>query len=113
MLNIGRKFTKETGAYLVLKGAPTVIFNPVGEIFINSSGNSGLAKFGSGDVLTGIIASFIAQQKNIEESIIAAVYLHGLAGDLLRKRESEFSITPQKLIDEIPGSIRFLRKSIV
>jgi NAD(P)H-hydrate epimerase len=112
-LKIGREFTAETGAYLVLKGAPTIIFNPLGEIFINSSGNSGLAKFGSGDVLTGIIASFVAQKKEIEESVVAAVYLHGFSADLIMKRETEYSIVPQKLIDEIPGSIKFLRKSLV
>jgi NAD(P)H-hydrate epimerase len=113
LLNFGRSFTKETGAVLVLKGAPTIVFNREGEIFINTSGNKGLAKFGSGDVLTGMIASFIAQSKEIEESAIAAVYLHGLTADLITKKESEFSLIPQKIIDTVPESIIFLRKSIV
>jgi len=113
LLEYGRKFVKATQTFLVLKGAPTILFNPDGEVFINSSGNSGLAKFGSGDVLTGIITSFIAQQKDIEKSIIAAVYLHGLTADLLLKRESEFGITPDKLINDFPSTIKFLRKSIV
>jgi ADP-dependent NAD(P)H-hydrate dehydratase / NAD(P)H-hydrate epimerase len=113
LLDYGKKFTKETQAYLVLKGAPTIIFNPDGEVFINSTGNAGLAKFGSGDVLTGIIASFIAQQQDVEKSITSAVYLHGLTADLLVKKESEFGITPQKLIEQFPSTIKFLRKSVV
>ncbi|PID59689.1 MAG: hypothetical protein CR986_05320 [Ignavibacteriae bacterium] len=113
LLNYGRKFTSETNSYLVLKGSTTIIFNPIGEIFINSSGNAGLAKFGSGDALTGLITSFIVQQESIEESIISAVYLHGLTADLIKKNESEFGIIPDKLINKLPTAIKFLRKSIV
>lgn len=113
LLFYGRKFTKETKAYLVLKGAPTIIFNPFGEVFINSTGNPGLAKFGSGDVLTGFIASFIAQNNDIEKSIISAVYLHSLTADLLLKKESEYGMLPQKLIDNFCSTVKFLRKSIV
>jgi NAD(P)H-hydrate epimerase len=113
LLKYGRKFSKETGAFLVLKGAPSIIFNPDGEVFINSSGNAGLAKFGSGDVLTGIIASFMAQQEDIEKSVISAVYIHSFTADLIMKKESEFGITPNKLIDNFGKAIKFLRKSIV
>lgn len=113
LLDYGQKFVEETSCYLVLKGSPTIIFNPSGEIFINTSGNAGLAKFGSGDVLTGFITSFVAQQNDVEKSVIAAVYLHGLTADLIRKKESEFGITPQKLIDFLPSTIKFLRKSVV
>jgi len=113
LLYYGKKFVLDTGSFLVLKGAPTIIFNPDGEVFINSTGNPGLAKFGSGDVLTGIISSFLAQQDDIEKSVISAVYLHGLTADLILRNESEFGITPQKLIDDFSNSIKFLRKSIV
>ena len=113
LLYYGRKFSSETGSFLVLKGAPSIIFNPDGEVFINSSGNAGLAKFGSGDVLTGIIASFMAQQKDIEKSVISAVYIHGFIADLIMKKESEFGITPNKLINNFGKTIKFLRQSIV
>ena len=113
IFTLGQNFAEETGSFLVLKGAPTIIFNPEGEIFINTSGNSGLAKFGSGDVLTGFISSFVAQQTDIESSVIAAVYLHGLTADLILKKESEFGITPQKQIDFFPHTVKFLRKSVV
>ena len=113
LINFGRSFVKETGAYLVLKGAPTIIFNQDLELFINTTGNPGLAKFGSGDVLTGMISAFVSQGVSLENAAISAVYLHGLAADLILKKESEFGITPQKLIDQIPTTIKFLRKSIV
>jgi NAD(P)H-hydrate epimerase len=113
LLKYGKDFTSSTGSILVLKGAPTIIFNPQEEVFINSAGNPGLAKFGSGDVLTGIITSFVTQQSNIEKSVISAVYLHSLSADLIAKNESEFGITPQKIIDQIPHTIHFLRKSVV
>ncbi len=113
LLVYGRKFVNETQSYLVLKGAPTILFSPNGEVFINSTGNPGLAKFGSGDVLGGIISSFIAQSSEIEDSIISAVYLHGLTADLIFEEESEFGITPNKLINHFPNTIKFLRNSIV
>ncbi len=114
LLKYGRSFAEETGAFLVLKGAPTIVFNPDGEIFINTTGNSGLAKFGSGDVLTGIISAFVSQQSRYLKKLqLQRVYLHGLTADLILKKESEFGITPQKLIDRIPNTIKFLRKSIV
>ncbi|HEY7751902.1 MAG TPA: NAD(P)H-hydrate dehydratase, partial [Ignavibacteriaceae bacterium] len=78
VLKYGKQFSSSTGSYLVLKDAPTIIFTPKGEVFINSSGNPALAKFGTGDVLTGFIAGLIAQSQQIEKSIITAVYLHGL-----------------------------------
>ena len=59
ILNLGKEFASKHKCILVLKGAPTIIFNEDGEAFINSVGNSGMAKFGSGDVLTGIIAGII------------------------------------------------------
>ncbi len=113
LLEYGRKFVKETKAFLVLKGAPTIIFNPVGEVFINTTGNSSLAKFGTGDVLTGIITSFISQSKDIEKSLIASVYLHSLTADILIEKESEYGVTPLKLIEHFPETIKFVRNSVV
>jgi NAD(P)H-hydrate epimerase len=72
-----------------------------------------MAKFGTGDVLTGVIAGFLSQQKNIENAIIAAVYLHSFAADLLVKKKTEFSYTASDIMDNLPNAIKFLRKSIV
>lgn len=113
LLNTGRTFSVENGCYLVLKGAPTIIFNPMGEVFINSSGNVGMAKFGTGDVLTGVIASFVAQSKQIENSLISAVYLHSLAADLLIPKKTKYGIIPQNIIEEFPNAIKFLVDSFL
>ena len=113
LLSFGKKFTNETGCYLVLKGAPTIIFNPAGEAFINSSGNPGLAKFGSGDVLTGMISAFLAQSNEIEEPLISAVYLHSLTADLLMEEKTEYGYTAEDLIKKIPDGIKFILKTFI
>lgn len=111
LLAYGKAFSVQTESYLVLKGSPTIIFTPNGDALINTSGNPGMAKFGAGDVLTGMISSFISQTKNIEEGIIIGVYLHSLAADLLLPHKTEFSISASDIIKTIPESIDFIRKS--
>jgi ADP-dependent NAD(P)H-hydrate dehydratase / NAD(P)H-hydrate epimerase len=115
LLKYGSKFVQGTAAYLVLKGAPTIIFTPgqQGEIFINTTGNPGMAKFGTGDVLTGVLAGVIAQSKEIEKSIIAGVYIHSLAADLLVREYTEFGYTAENILKNLPSAIKFLRDSIV
>ncbi len=115
LLKYGSEFVQSTGAYLILKGAPTIIFTPghQGEIFINTTGNPGMAKFGTGDVLTGVLAGIIAQSKEIEKSIIAGVYIHSLAADLLVKEYTEFGYTAEIILRNLPSAIKFLRNSIV
>lgn len=111
ILRYGNEFVTETGSYLVLKGSPTIIFLPSGETLINSAGNPGMAKFGTGDVLTGIIAGLLAQTKNIEDAIIAGVYLHSLSADLLLSKFTEYSYTASDIMNNLPNTIKFLRKS--
>jgi len=111
LLSYGRQFVQQTGAYLVLKGAPTIIFTPEGDALINSTGNPGMAKFGTGDVLTGVLAGLIAQSKNIEKSVICGVYLHSLAADLLLTDFTEYSYTANDIIKNLPKAIKFLRKT--
>jgi NAD(P)H-hydrate epimerase len=113
VLLFGREFSKATGAILVLKGARTIIFNPDGEAFINSAGNSGMAKFGTGDVLTGIIAGLYAQIKNSEDACVCGVYLHSLTADLLKEKMTEYSYSAGDISDYLFESIKFLRESIV
>lgn len=113
LLKYGKDFVLENSCYLVLKGAPTIIFNPGGEIFINSAGNPGMAKFGTGDVLTGLIAGFLAQADEIEEALISAVYIHSLAADLLLEDKTEYGLTSEDLIQGIPNAIKFILKSFV
>lgn len=113
LLKYGKAFVKRTGAYLVLKGAPTIIFPPGGDALINTTGNPSLAKFGSGDVLTGFIAGLLAQKKEIESSIISAVYIHSLAADILAKKRSRLDILATDIQNYIPQTINFLKRSIV
>lgn len=111
LLYFGRKFVKETKTYLVLKGPRTLIFLPNDEVIVNSTGNVGLAKFGTGDVLTGIIVGFVSQLKNLEDSAIIGNYLHGLSADLLSKKKSIYSYTASEVMDNLPATILFLSKS--
>ncbi len=115
LLKYGRDFVQNSGAYLVLKGAPTIIFTPgiQSEVFINTSGNPGMAKFGTGDVLTGVLAGLIAQSKEIEKSIISGVYIHSLAADLLLKDYTEYGYTAENILNNLHSGIKFLRDSIV
>ncbi len=113
ILYYGQEFVKEKNCYLVLKGPRTLIFTKDQEIFINSVGNEGLAKFGTGDVLTGVISGLFAQNKSIEDSVISGVYLHSLAADLLKEEKTEFGFTSTDLVEKLPFTIKFMRNSIV
>ncbi len=96
-INAAKEFARENNVIVVLKGANTVIAAPEGECFINTTGNPGLAKGGSGDVLTGIIASLIAQGVDLFYGAVLGVYLHGQAADKLAAEKSLFGIMPRDL----------------
>ncbi len=113
ILSYGRNFAVEHKCILVLKGAPTIIFNPKGEAFINTTGNSGMAKFGSGDVLSGIIAGLLSQSKNPEAAAIAGVYLHSLSADLLLSQKPISNYLASDIMNNYPYAVKFLEESIV
>jgi NAD(P)H-hydrate epimerase len=82
-IDVAREFATRHQVITVLKGSRTLIASPVGEVYVNPTGNAGMATAGSGDVLTGLVAGLLAQRPSEPlEATIAAVYLHGLAGDL-------------------------------
>jgi NAD(P)H-hydrate epimerase len=82
-IDVAREFATKHQVITVLKGSRTLIASPVGEVYVNPTGNAGMATAGSGDVLTGLVAGLLAQRPSEPlEATIAAVYLHGLAGDL-------------------------------
>lgn len=101
-LRYARKFAQDRQVVLVLKGANTLIAVPDGRVWINTTGNSGLAKGGSGDVLAGMTASFLAQGLQPEAAAVAAVWLHGTAGDRCAKRLSQTAMLPTDLLEELP-----------
>jgi len=100
-LKFAREFAKEYGCVVVLKGAATVTASPDGFAAINTTGSSGLAKGGSGDVLAGLIASLRAQGMSAFDSAASGVFLHGLACDILCRTCSERGILPSDLISVI------------
>lgn len=100
-IETARHYAKELGCVLVLKGAPTVIASKDGDVYINSTGNSGLATGGSGDVLTGIIGGLLAQRINLLDAALCGVYLHGLAGDLVAANYNERSLIASDLLNNI------------
>ena len=91
---------------VVLKGGPTATGTKKGIVYLNSTGNPGMATVGSGDVLTGIIAALWAQGTGEEEAAYSGVFLHGLAGDLAAEAYGQRSIIAQDLIDHLPGALR-------
>ncbi len=101
-LEAARQMADETASIVVLKGMATVVAMPDGDAFINTTGNVGLAKGGSGDVLTGMIAGLAAQGGAVGEAVKRAVYLHGLAADVAAEKYlSEIVVTPEDLIDAL------------
>lgn len=92
-------FAEKYGVVCVLKGAGTVIADKDGRALLNTTGNSGMATGGSGDVLAGMVSAFLAQGACPFDAAAAAVYLHGLAGDIARDRLGKISMLPTDLID--------------
>ena len=96
-INLAKKFAKEYSCVLVLKGANTIITSPDGKLAINTSGNPGLSKGGSGDVLAGVISSFVCQGTDVFDSAVLGVHLHGRAADVLKEEISEYGLLPSDL----------------
>ncbi len=95
------EFARKLEIIVILKGANTAIILPTGKVFFNSTGNSGMATAGSGDVLTGIITGLVAQKYSPSEAAILGVYLHGLAGDMALKNNSQESLLARDIIENI------------
>lgn len=102
IMETAKTFAIEHGVIVVLKTNRTIIAVPNGDIFQNTTGNAGLAKGGSGDVLAGMIAGFLAQGMSASDACVCGVYLHGLAGDSLSQRMSQYSMLARDVIEEIP-----------
>lgn len=105
-------FAREYNVYVVLKGHNTVVASPNGDVFVNTTGNAGMATGGSGDVLAGMISSLLAQNpKKPLECVCAGVYLHGMAGDIAKVKFGEISMLPTDLINCIPKAFLNLQNS--
>ena len=104
-IEVAREFALRWKVTTVLKGSKTVVAIPDGTIYINPMGNSGMAKGGSGDVLTGIIAGMAGQGVKPSDAAVAGVYLHGLAGDIAALKKGKFGMLPSDIIEELPQVI--------
>ena len=99
-------FARAHSCVLVLKDHRTITAFPDGETFVNTTGNPGMAKGGSGDVLAGMILSLLGQGLPPKQAVPAAVWLHGRAGDLAAEALGEYGMTPDDLLQQIPAAIR-------
>ena len=104
-LGAARAFAEARGCVLVLKGHRTITAVPSGNALVNTTGNSGLAKGGSGDVLTGIIVSLLAQGASPVQAVAGGVWLHGRAGDLAAARLTAYGMTPEDVVASLPEAI--------
>ncbi len=107
-LELVPRFAAKYGIYVVLKGYRTLTATPEGKTFINPTGNPGMATAGSGDVLSGLIASMMIQEKNILDAILAAVYVHGLSGDIGAAKLGEKPLTAGNIITYLPAALKTL-----
>jgi NAD(P)H-hydrate epimerase len=103
---VAKDFVNRYNVILVLKGHETLVVEKIKGIYLNKTGNPGMAKAGSGDVLTGIIAAFLAQGLSGFDAAKYAVYLHGLAGDLAAKEKSQLAMIATDIIAKIPNAIK-------
>jgi ADP-dependent NAD(P)H-hydrate dehydratase / NAD(P)H-hydrate epimerase len=109
-LGVARQFAREHELIVVLKGHRTLVVRPDGEAWVNTTGNPGMSTGGTGDILTGIVAGMLAQQKRTQNpesallAVCAAVHLHGLAGDVMRDIVGEHSLVATDLLRGLPDA---------
>ncbi|QZY55764.1 NAD(P)H-hydrate dehydratase [Crassaminicella profunda] len=103
---VATEFAKKWNVVVVLKGARTIVAGPKEEIFINTTGNPGMATAGSGDVLTGIVTGLVAQGIEPLKAAVAGVYIHGKAGDIAAEKFGEYGLVASDILKEIPFAIK-------
>jgi len=109
-ITVARSFARDHELILVLKGDRSVISKSDGEVWVNTTGNPGMSTGGTGDILTGIVAGMLAQNpKRAFLAVLAAVYLHGLAGDVAEEAMGEHSLVATDLIRALPEAFRRVR----
>ncbi len=107
-LNLARRFATEHGVTLVLKGWRTLVAHPDGTVSVNTTGNPAMAKGGSGDILTGIVAACVGQHpENVRDAVNAAVYLHGLAADFAAHRMEQHTVLATDTVAHLSDAFRY------
>jgi hydroxyethylthiazole kinase-like uncharacterized protein yjeF len=106
-VGVAGRFARDHDLIVVLKGHRTLVVQPDGEAWVNMTGNPGMSTGGTGDILTGMVAGFIAQNtKHVLRAVCAAVHLHGLAGDVMRETVGEHSMVATDLLTGLPEAFR-------
>jgi NAD(P)H-hydrate epimerase len=102
-----KKLCEATKSAVVLKGSGTLVLSPDEDTaYLNTLGNAGMATGGSGDVLAGMIASFVGQKMPVPDAVKAAVYVHSFTGDMVSDKYSQMGLTPLKIIDCLPVALK-------
>ena len=109
-IRAARDAARETKCVVVLKGHQTLVAEPDGHVFVNPTGNPGMASGGMGDVLSGMIAALLARGADPLDAACAGVYLHGLAGDILKEEMGDTGLAASDLAERIPHAIQRVRK---
>jgi len=105
---VARRFATKHHLTLVLKGWRTLVAHPDGSIAVNTTGNPAMAKGGSGDILTGIVAAMLAQfPDDATRAVEAAVYLHGLAGDFAARAMDEHTVLATDTVTHLSDAFRY------
>ncbi|MFA5389412.1 MAG: NAD(P)H-hydrate dehydratase [Candidatus Omnitrophota bacterium] len=105
-LIVAKKFSRDYNAVVVLKGSGTVVAEPGGKYYVNTTGNPGMATAGSGDVLAGVIAGFLGQGLDVFDAAKLGVYAHGIAGDLAAEDKGEIGLIAGDILQNIPYAIK-------
>lgn len=108
-IDFATRAAKDFGATVVLKGANTVVATDKGRVFVNMNGNPGMAKAGSGDMLSGIITALIAEGISTEAAACMGVYIHAAAGDIAAEDKSEYSMCVEDMISRLPQVFKSLK----